>query len=158
MIEYALNIGEVVTSSGNVRYTCFGLGSCIGLFIQDRVTGLSAGAHIFLPDAEDADLISDGTKFYSVSSAITHILNQLHLKGSSLNTLRAKITGGASVINANMEAGEKNIQSVLASLKSNGIYIAATDVGGRYCRTAQFESKTGLLTVRKSEIGLIENF
>src|SRR6478609_4263347 len=41
MIQYKLNIGDVVISDSPATYTCFGLGSCIGLFIQDRLTGLS---------------------------------------------------------------------------------------------------------------------
>jgi len=151
MIEYTLQIGDVVTSSGNVCYSCVGLGSCIGLFIHDRTNTLSAGAHILLPENEKGPT-NDPSKCYNVTSALQQILVQLKSKGSSLESLRAKITGGANVLRVNTFIGLRNIESVIRQLTENKIYIAASDVGGVYSRTARFESSTGLLTVRMSEL------
>jgi chemotaxis protein CheD len=147
MMEYKLNIGDVITSSRKAVYTCLGLGSCIGLFIQDRMTGLSGGAHIFLPDA---DKESPGcTKFYSVTSAIQEIRRQLSHQGSTLEGLRAKVTGGANVLmGISSGTGARNAESVLKELARHRIYVATVDVGGNHSRTARFESDTGLLTVK----------
>ncbi len=155
MIEYHLNIGDVVTSSRNVSYTCFGLGSCIGLFMQDRVTGLSGGAHIFLPENEEGPL--DTSKFYNVSSALDEILNRFKLSGSDLATLRAKVVGGANVLGGDSQTGERNAESVLNQLVARKIFIAALDVGGTYCRSAKFQSYTGELTVRVSPMNGSQN-
>lgn len=147
MIEHKLNIGDVMTSSRKAIYTCLGLGSCVGLFIQDRVAGLSAGAHIFLPGSEK---VSSGcAKFYSVQSAIQEIRRQFRVRGSTLEGLRAKITGGANVLNSvNLGTGARNIESVLNELAMHRIYVATADVGGVYSRTVRFESESGLMTVR----------
>jgi chemotaxis protein CheD len=150
MINFNLSIGDVAISSQKANYTCFGLGSCIGLFIQDRVQRLSAGAHIFLPESENGP--TGHAKFYSVKNAIDEILIQLKRGGSTLQTLRAKVTGGANVVRLNSQTGERNAESVLRYLTENKIYIAAVDVGGTYCRTARFESETGLLTVKTPQI------
>jgi chemotaxis protein CheD len=145
MIEYTLNIGDVVTSLQPANYTCFGLGSCIGLFLQDRVTGISGGAHIFLPESEGG--LEDGSKFYSASTAIEEILNQFKVRGSTLDTLRAKIVGGSNVIGVNTQMGSRIAQSVVNHLVENKIFIAAIDVGGNFCRTAKFNGGTGQLEV-----------
>src|SRR4051812_11663902 len=100
MIEYKLNIGDVVASAVPASYICFGLGSCIGLFIQDRVTGISAGAHIFLPEEEQEP--ADSSKFYSATAAIDNILEQFKFHGNDLTALRAKVTGGANVLHDNL--------------------------------------------------------
>jgi len=150
VIEYTLNIGDVITSSGNVNYTCFGLGSCIGLFIHDRLNNLSAGAHILLPELDEGPC--GYMKYYNATSAIQQILLRLKSKGSTLESLRAKIVGGANVLGVNMLTGSRNIDSVVKNLTANKIYIAATDVGGTHCRTAKFESSTGRLTVRRPEL------
>jgi chemotaxis protein CheD len=150
MREYTLNMGDVATTFGEARYTCFGLGSCIGLFLQDRLTGLSGGAHILLPELEKGPL--EYAKFYNVTSALTELLHQLKLNGSDLTCLRAKITGGANVINVNTQTGSRNVQSVIKQLTELKIFIAATDVGGTYFRTAKFESDTGLLSVKIPQI------
>lgn len=67
-------------------YSCFGLGSCIGLFVQDRLRGLSGGAHILLPESEK---VPDGFKFYNVIAALDEILNHFKSQGSNLSALRA---------------------------------------------------------------------
>jgi chemotaxis protein CheD len=147
MIEYTLNIGDVAISSSPASYTCLGLGSCIGLFIQDRNSTLSAAAHIFLPDSNQ-HVPTERNKFYTVSAALKEILERFKLQGSTLTSLRAKITGGANVINVNVKTGARNAEAVISHLVSNKIYIAATDIGGNFCRTAKFQSSTGQLTVR----------
>lgn len=152
MIEYTLNIGDVVATPRNARFVCYGLGSCIGLFVQDRIAKICGGAHILLPDDEAGP---DKRKFYSVSSAMKELLSQFKSQGSNLQTLRAKITGGANVVRMNTDTGLKNAESVIGYLNLNRIFIAAVDVGGFDCRTAKFESNSGRLYVRKS--GINEN-
>lgn len=146
MMNYTLNIGDVVTASQPSHYTCYGLGSCVGLFMHDRLTGISGGAHIFLPDA----LIHKHVprKFYSAFAALDELLRQFTMQGSNLLCLRAKLTGGANVLGANSSTGTRNAESTIQYLKKRGVYIAAVDVGGALCRTAKFESSSGALAVR----------
>ncbi|AYB29739.1 chemotaxis protein CheD [Chryseolinea soli] len=146
MMEYTLTIGDVAISPGPATYTCFGLGSCIGLFIQDRVTGMSGGAHILLPENERGP--GDCAKFYSVSAALEELLSRFRLHGNSLASLRAKVVGGANVIGVNTQAGRRNSESVVSRLIANRIFIAALDVGGNCSRTAKFWSSSGQLRVR----------
>jgi chemotaxis protein CheD len=146
MINYTLNIGDVFISSQKASYTCYGLGSCVGLFVQDRVTGISGGAHILLPGNEKG--IGRMDKFYNVTGAMQEILTQFQIMGSSLTTLRAKIAGGANVIGGELLTGKMNCESVLKQLIDHQIFIAAKDVGGSCYRTATFRSDTGQLLVR----------
>lgn len=147
MINYTLNIGDVITSPRKATYSCFGLGSCVGLFIQDRIKGLTGGAHIFLPENVGEP---DSFKFYSVNAALDELLNQFKHQGSDLTALRAKVTGGANIMGINLNTGERNAESVINNLTSRKIYIAALDVGGKNSRTVKFESATGILTVKSS--------
>jgi chemotaxis protein CheD len=150
MIDYQLNIGDVAISTREANYSCYGLGSCIGLFILDRLTGISGGAHILLPESEKGP--SDFAKYYNVTEAIDEILMRMKFTGNPLTSLRAKIVGGANVVPINCQTGQRNIQSVIKHLTDRKIFIAASDVGGTYCRSAKFESSTGLLTVRIPQI------
>jgi chemotaxis protein CheD len=147
MITYTLNIGDVFTSSEKATYTCFGLGSCVGLFLQDRLSGLSGGAHIFLPENERGP---DTTKFYSVESALNELLSQFRVRGSDLTSLRAKLTGGANVISVSSDTGARNTDSVISYLKARKIFIAGADIGGAHSRTVKFQSDTGELTVKSA--------
>ena len=152
-MNYFLNIGDVVASRGTVNFTCFGLGSCIGLFLQDRLTGISGGAHIFLPEKDALDGRTD--KFYDVTSALEELLKQFRLQGSTLEALRAKMVGGANVLESEIDTGERNIQVLRQELIARKIFIAATDVGGKHCRTVRFEGQSGQLTVKIPQIGKV---
>jgi len=150
MIEYKLNIGDVVTSSADASYRCFGLGSCVGLFIQDRLTGLSGGAHIFLPEEQTAPV--GYPALCSSTYAIEELLKQMKMHGSSLLNLRAKVTGGANLFGVSYSIGERNSQSVIRELINKKIFVAGHDLGGTHCRTVKFESNSGLLFVSKPQI------
>jgi chemotaxis protein CheD len=144
MIERVLHINQVFTSDEPTHYVCFGLGSCIGLFITDRQKQLSGGAHIPLPSAGNG-------LFQGATEIICSLLQQLREKGSSLETLRAKLAGGAHVYAGSMPIGAGNIDAVIKYLIENRIYIAAKDVGGTVSRTARFNSATGDLKIFTSE-------
>jgi chemotaxis protein CheD len=143
MIERVLNINQVFVTERPAHYVCFGLGSCIGLFITDRLKGLSGGAHIPLPSYNSGEL-------HGATEMIESLLVQLYGLGSSLEGLRAKLTGGAQVYDCSIGVGAKNTDAVLRHLMERKIYIAAKDVGGTVSRTARFSSVTGDLKISTS--------
>lgn len=133
-----------VTSSP-VLYTCYGLGSCIGLFVTDRVKKLTAGAHIPLPFSRGGGI------FRGADTMIQELLVLLKGEGSDLCSLRAKMTGGAQVYTGTNDIGLQNIQAVFQVLTNSKIYVASSDVGGLVSRTARFNSETGALYISTSE-------
>lgn len=140
-----LTINDVDVTCNPVVYTCYGLGSCIGLFVTDRLKGLAGGAHIPLPSS------SESGEFLGASCLINELLKAFSMMGSDLNYLRAKITGGAKVYDGASSIGEQNMQVVLQQLMDRRIFIAASDLGGRVSRTARFSSATGELEISTSE-------
>jgi chemotaxis protein CheD len=149
MKTHVLNIGEVKIEDSPATFTCFGLGSCIGLFMQDRATGISGGAHILLPEDEQVSVADD--KCYNVKQAMNTLLEQFKMRGSKLDNLRAKFVGGASVIPAGGCVGDRNVRSVINHLIAHRVFIAALDVGGCSSRTVHFDSQTCELRVRTAE-------
>ena len=141
MISKMLHINEVDVTPHPVMYTCYGLGSCIGLFISDRQYKLSGGAHIPLPKS-----MGDGS-LHDAPMMISRLLQSFINLGSDLSCLRAKITGGARVFETSQDIGTQNADAVFQQLVSNRIFVAACDVGGSISRTARFNSITGELQV-----------
>lgn len=156
-MHYKLSIGDLLVSQNRqVTFTCLGLGSCIGLFLQDRTLGLSGGAHILLPSYS----ISPESigKYYTVDSSLEQLLVQFKSRGSTALNLRAKITGGANLFSTTLQTGMKNANDTIAQLVKNCIFIAATDVGGQLSRTAYFDCYTGIMTVRNPETNEIKTY
>lgn len=145
MKVYTLNIGEVTTHHGQAEYNCFGLGSCIGLFLRDRLSGFTGAAHILLPENERGP---DAFGWYSAADAIGELVRRFHRQGSTLNAVSAKLAGGANTIGV-QDTGARNIQSVVGLLRDLNIFIAGTDVGGTQSRTVRYEAASGHLMVRR---------
>jgi chemotaxis protein CheD len=140
-----LHINEFDVSDQPLVYTCFGLGSCIGLFIVDRVKKISGGAHIPLPSS-----LNEGT-YLGAPQMIDLLLKSFGEKGSDLTCLSAKLAGGANMYASSLGIGDQNANVVQQLLISKRIFISAMDVGGKVSRTARFNSATGALHIYTSE-------
>jgi chemotaxis protein CheD len=145
MTTKMLGINDVDATGKPVVYTCFGLGSCIGLFVTDRVKKLSGGAHIPLPSSSGLN------QYHNASQMIDELLEAFQKQGSDLKYLRAKVTGGAHVYESSLRVGEQNIHAVLQCLLEKKIFVAGVDVGGHVARTARFNTVTGELEISTSD-------
>ena len=147
MSSEMINIGEVKIFRSPTVMTCFGLGTCIGLFLQERFTGFSGAAHIF--SSQEGD--KEAGKFYEVKEAIDELIGQISNQITGTPFFRAKLAGGANVLGSYSNAGDKNAERVITELINRGVFIAAKDVGGVHCRTALFDSGKGTMMVRTPE-------
>lgn len=145
MKKKVLHMNDFDVSEKPVVYTCYGLGSCIGLFVTDRRLNLSGGAHIPIPFS------LGGGSFLDATYMIDELLNTFVSMGSDLSNLRAKLTGGAKVYESALSIGEQNAQVVISQLIQKKVFIAASDVGGVVSRTARFNTLTGELEISTSE-------
>src|SRR5262245_5209988 len=124
-----LNINDSFVSGRPMYYTCYGLGSCVGIFIIDRLACLSGGGHVALPSdsRRNNDLLG-------AEEVVTNLLRQFQSMGSAMWCLQVKLAGGAKVIENSYNTGEQTVESVRAALSSRGIPIKSQDVGGRISR------------------------
>jgi len=139
MRQVVLNIGDYCVTRASSEMLCYGLGSCVGVFIRDRVAGISGGAHIFLPEGSGGE---------SVKDILGKMLAEFQLLGSSLLGLRAKITGGAELFECSFRTGQRNTETVKEFLLGQKIYLAAADTGSNGYRTARYYSATDELFVK----------
>jgi len=148
MTEEVLMIGEVKVFDHPVVMKCYGLGTCVGLFIKDRSTGITGGAHIFLPTSTHGKTFDGGV---AASECVEVMLDRMKALGASIHTLRAKIAGGANPLMQFHEVGKQNIEEVINALIRNQVYIAAMDVGGNISRSVRFNASSGQMMVKQLE-------
>ncbi len=144
IIQKVLLINDVDVSNEPRIYTCYGLGSCVGLFIEDRKNKICGGTHIPLPKR------IEGCELEDAATLIASMLNQFTEKGSDLLTLRAKLAGGALLYSNSIDIGAQNVKTVLTNLIQKKVFIVAMDVGGRLARTVSYNSVSGELLVTNS--------
>lgn len=135
--RYVLSMGQSAVVSGSGQIVCYGLGSCIGVFLYDKFKRIGAGAHIMLPD-------SPGSPNNIIDNLITDMLG----KGCNVQTIRARLVGGADVMKMkSFQIGRKNIDYIRERLRKNKVMIQTMEVGGDVYRTARLDIHSGTLIV-----------
>ncbi|WP_291572633.1 chemotaxis protein CheD [Clostridium sp. UBA4548] len=150
-MEIKVGIADLKVARAPDRLITIGLGSCVGIVLFDRTSGIGGLAHIMLPDSKKFSKVINDIKFADL--AIPILVNKMKEMGANARNLRAKIAGGASMFNfsdskINMDIGERNSKAVKEILGFFSIPLESEDVGGTKGRTITFDTMTGALYVR----------
>jgi chemotaxis protein CheD len=150
--ELSVGIGELKIGK-RALLEAYGLGSCIGVVLFDRSTGISGIAHILLPGASQ----NGETKY--AETAIEKMLEDMIKQGARKSKIVSKFAGGANVFKQiNLEIlkiGTRNAISVEETLKQKKIPILAKDVGGEIGRSVMFNPLDGSMIVKYTKGGLL---
>ena len=141
--DYAVATEGLLTTSG--------LGSCLGVVIFDPNTGVSGLVHPMLP-SQDEGGSRPPERF--VDSGIDLLVDELLAAGADKSALRAKLTGGAAVVDFGTDGesiGDRNIATARETLSSLGIEIVGGEVGGDCGRTVHVDAETGTVTVKRTD-------
>ncbi|MDN5212708.1 chemotaxis protein CheD [Fulvivirgaceae bacterium BMA12] len=139
---HALNIGETVVCAAPGEIVCYGLGSCLGVFLYDKFQKVGAGAHILSP--------GNGEEHKS-DQMLDDIINGMLDKGCHRLTIRARLVGGANILNLHAyRIGYRNTIYVKKELRKKGIVVSSEDTGGTKSRTARLDVESGILSVNNA--------
>jgi chemotaxis protein CheD len=135
--EQMARMGEyAVSRDAGARLTALGLGSCIGLALVDRRTGVAGLAHIVLPSGTPT---AEDPPVKYAPTGVRFLVEQLVASGARRSRLEAVLVGGASMFatspSAGLEVGQRNETSVRAELGRARIAIVACATGGNRGRT-----------------------
>ena len=133
------------------RITTLGLGSCIGLVLFDIKTATCGMVHIMLPDSSIQKSVDNPAKF--ADTGVEKLIMELRLRGVATSSLMAKMAGGARMFSVQgasdfLKIGERNAEAVKSILEKKRIPIIASDCGGTYGRTIEFDPATFRLHIR----------
>ena len=143
-----VHVGQLFASAQRSTVSTI-LGSCVSVCLWDPATGAGGLNHFLLPQCVENGISSP--RFGNV--AIHRLIEELTALGSPVNRLKAKVFGGASVIDAfqspQSSLGMQNVELARRLLRETGIPIAAEDVGGTQGRKLVFQTSDGTAWVRK---------
>lgn len=154
MVPELIKVGMAdykVTKNSDASIITYGLGSCVGIALYDRMSKVGGLAHIMLPDSTQARSVENPAKF--ADTGIMLMLADMIKLGASKANLVAKIAGGAQMFSFDkasdvMKIGERNAVSVREILKKNNIRLIADDTGGNYGRTVELNMATGMFRIK----------
>jgi chemotaxis protein CheD len=152
MAETMVRMGELAASAGVADVlVSLGLGSCIGLALVDRRTGVAGLAHVVLPASEGHAAGQNPFKF--ADHAVPELINRVVRLGGLKPKLEAVLVGGASmfaITSRTLEVGQRNEAAVRTLLKTLRIPVLAAETGGNRGRTIRVHLDTMRITVRQA--------
>lgn len=152
--KHIVGIGDIYVSARPVVLSCIGLGSCVALFLFDKVKKIAGVGHIMLPKYSSMHQEAENKLKYA-KDAIDELVERIGKLGGNSKALRAIIVGGAKMYkNDPMNIGQRNISEVKLQLLERGIYIYKKEVGGCISRSVEFDMATGQVHI-KSELNKI---
>lgn len=132
------------------------LGSCVAACLWDAPNGIIGMNHFLLANnrySKTDPICQTEAGRYGVN-AMELVINSMMKKGATRKNLRAKVFGGASVMKTKAGdnfscVGEVNARFIVEFLKTDGIPVVSSDLGGHVGRVIYFSSHDFSVYVRK---------
>jgi len=148
--DIVVDTAQVKVTQAPKRLVALGVGSCVVITFYDPVLKVGAMAHTMLPDSTKSGPTSNPFKFADL--AIDEVIRKMESLGSQRRNMEAKIVGGANMFpslgHGSLRAGEENVLAVKEKLRKDGIRLAGEVVGGSVGRSVEFDTASGIVTVR----------
>jgi len=147
--------GEFYMTTENVAIATT-LGSCISACIWDENRKIGGMNHFMLPitnkEAHEVnwgqrDKTADATRYGNF--AMEHLINTILRSGGRRSKLKAKLFGGAKVLNQMSDVGQKNIDFAFEYLDQEEIMVESSDIGDVYPRKVIFEPCSGRAFIKR---------
>ena len=156
MADIAKNVTIGIAQLGVVKrpdtITTYALGSCVGVVLYDRVSGVTGMVHVLLPNLETGTIEDKANRAKYASTGVDALLEEMLKNGSRRMNLQAKLAGGASMFGASaaglLNIGLRNVEECKKALKRLNLPIMAEDTAGKSGRTITMDSITGMLLVK----------
>jgi len=133
------------------------LGSCVAVTMFHPVLKVGAICHALLPECTDRELCGSkcvhGFKF--IDCAITCMAGQFNKYGSKHDDIEIKLFGGADMLQLKhnnstaIAVGKQNIRTALQTIKTEGLRLLLSDVGGTQGRKILFNTYTGEVMLKR---------
>ncbi len=144
----SVRMGEIaVSATEGDELIALGLGSCIGLALIDRKSGVAGLAHVVLPESRDG--ASEPGKFADL--AVPELISRMRRAGAG-ERMEAVLTGGARMfeLGSELDIGARNEAAVREALAHAHINVAAAATGGNRGRTVKVLAGQGTVSVREA--------
>lgn len=129
--------GEYAVGTSDADVLSATLGSYVSVCLWDETAGVGGMNHILLPGSRDAEQDRFG------SADMERLINALIRKGAVRDRMKAKVFGGASMLDGNSDIGNRNASFAVSFLQREGIPIVSKSTGGNQARQVKFSPVSG---------------
>jgi chemotaxis protein CheD len=150
--------GEYLVSGDDMIISTV-LGSCVAVALKDRESDVGGLNHFMLPSPFKrfvtpdfpAEFISDDGRYGSYAMEL--LINEMMKRGAKKSRIQAKVFGGASLLHLGpspaLSIASGNIDFAFEFLKTEGIPVISSDVGGDRARKILFFVRSGKVLLKR---------
>ena len=129
------------------RIITYALGSCVGIFLYDRIQKIAGLSHVLLPDS--ASCSGDKNILKYADTAIEELVRRMENLGCRRSLITAKIAGGADMFSfSGLSIGQRNVDTTKKELARLQIKLVSEDTGSNYGRTVECDPETGDMIIK----------
>lgn len=142
-----VGVSDFVTAADGETLVAYGIGSTVAVAVYDPEAGVGGLGNAVLPRRGDG---ADGADGKFVDSAVRALVRRLAERGASFAGLRAKLAGGATIVEfegLETGVGDANVVAAREELARLDVPVVGEAVGGTRGRTVEFDAAAGELLV-----------
>src|SRR3972149_5820752 len=127
--------------SGDLMVT-HALGSCLGIAVHDRTTGIGGMLHVMLPTSTINPSKAETNPCMFVNTGVPALLRQVLTAGAAKNRLAIKVAGGSTKQTGGADhfaIGKRNYIMLRKVLWQYNLLLDSEDIGGELPRTMYLE-------------------
>lgn len=125
------------------------LGSCVSACIRDPLFGVGGMNHFMLPSGTGAGDGWPGIATRYGNYAMEHLINVVLKHGGRREHLEIKVFGGGRILAQMTDIGRRNIEFIREYLHTEGLRIAAENLGDVHPRKVVYFPQTGKAQQKK---------
>jgi putative nucleotidyltransferase with HDIG domain len=149
MINHVPSGTYYISQSRNEKIEAY-LGTCVGLSIYCRTTGIGGVIHLLLPEPNSISGIGQPEKY--ATTGVPLFIHAVLNSGAKRDTLTACLAGGALVgpisnQDLNLDIGGRTADIVKSLLKNEGIDLQKSETGGFFTCRLSLDMSTGETTI-----------
>ena len=129
------------------------LGSCVAVALYDQTRGVGGLNHFMLPEANTGRHVTETKSGRYGMFAMELLFGDLIKLGSTREHLRAKVFGGGTTLGTASNGkgvADQNVRFAFDYLRSEGIPIDSSDVGGKTARRVLFLPASSKVLLKKT--------
>lgn len=146
-MKHIIGVGDMRISnvSGDLMVT-HALGSCLGIAVHDRTTGIGGMLHVMLPTSTINPSKAEANPCMFVNTGVPALLRQVLTAGAAKNRLAIKVAGGSKKQTEGTDQfaiGKRNYIMLRKVLWQYNLLLDGEDIGGESPRTMYLEIGSG---------------
>jgi chemotaxis protein CheD len=147
MAKHIIGVADMqISDAGGDIMVTHALGSCLGVAVHDRSSGIGGMLHVMMPSSRISPAKAEANPFMFVDTGVPVLLREMFAAGAVKSQLEISVAGGAAKQTEDTDyfaIGKHNYIMLRKLLWQYDLLLKGEDVGGELPRTMYLEVGSG---------------